>query len=146
MPATMEHTPVEHTPVEHVTDVVLRASGVNRKEVFRNALRQMNEVLKPGSCQGPRHSDCCMRIRIESPDSVALLVDFLSEALALSLIQKTLFCYVYFDLFEEKRLSARLFGRWHHGLENEIKAVTYHEAELRKNVDGNWIANIICDL
>ncbi len=132
--------------VEHISDVVLHATGINRKTVFKNALRRMNEILKPDGCKGPRHSDCCIRMEIVAPDAVALLVDFLSEALALSLIQKTLFCYVYFDLLEERRLSARLFGRWHDGLENEIKAVTYHEAELRRNEDGRWIANIICDL
>jgi SHS2 domain-containing protein len=132
--------------IEHVSDIVLHAWGTTRKEVFRSALCEMNEVLKPGGCNGPRHSDYCTRIRIESPDSVALLVDFLSEVLALSLIQKSLFCYVYFELLEEHRLSARLFGRWHDGLENEIKAVTYHEAELRRNSNGRWIANILCDL
>lgn len=128
MPATLEH----------ISDLVLHASGISQRAVFRNALRKMNQVLKPGYCEGPRHSDCCMRIQIEAPDSAALLVDFLSEALALCLIQKTIFCYVYFDLLEERRLSARLFGRWHDGLENEIKAITYREAE------GSYPGAFIC--
>ena len=136
---------LEYIP-EHVSDLVLHAWGTSRKEVFRSALREMNEVLKPGACDGPRHSDYCTRIELESPDAVALLVDFLSEALALSLIEKSLFCYVYFERLEERRLSARLFGRWHDGLENEIKAVTYHEAALKRNADGRWVAHILCDL
>ena len=132
--------------IGHVTDLVLHATGTTRKAVFKNTLRQMNEVLKPGACQGLRHSDCCMRVRLAAPDATALLVDFLSEALALSLIQKALFCFVHFDLLEERRLSARLFGRWHYGLENEIKAITYHEAELKKHPGGPWEATILCDL
>ena len=85
-----------------------------------------------------------MRIEVESPDTVALLVDFLSRALALSQMQKSLFCYVYFDQLEERRLSARLFGRWHDGFENQVRAVSYHEAALKRNADGRWVAHILC--
>lgn len=138
MPLTLDYIP------QPVSDVVLHAWGTSREEVFSAALRELNEVLKPGACGGPRHSDCCMRIEVESPDAVALLVDFLSRALALSQVQKSLFCYVYFDQLEERRLSARLFGRWHDGLKNPVRAVSYHEAALKRNADGRWVAHILC--
>ena len=128
--------------IEHVSDIVLHAWGTTPKEVFRNALGEMNEVLKPGACNGARHSDYCTRIQVESPDTEALLLDFLSGVLALSLIQKSLFCYVYFEHLDRRCLSARLFGRWYKDLEKELMAVTH--TELRRNTNGIWVANISC--
>ena len=87
-----------------------------------------------------------MRVRIHGVDATGLLIDFLSETLALTYIQKALFCHVYFDLLIDTKLSARLYGRWYGHLANEIKAVTYHEANIIRDQGGRWATPVLFDL
>ena len=132
--------------LEHTSDVAILAEGYSQKSMFSNALWQMNNVLLPGYCEGPRHYDCKIRLRLHGSDPTVLLVDFLSEALALTYIQKALFCYVYFDVLNRTVLAGHLFGRWYGELENEIKAVTFHEANVNRDAFGKWTSQVLFDL
>lgn len=134
------------TLLAHTSDVVIQAEGYSLKELFSNGLRQMNEILLPEYCDNPRHSDCHMRFRIHDSDPTALLIDFLSEALALTYIHRAIFCHVYFDVLTQKDVGGNLFGRWYPELENEIKAVTYHEAALKRDANGKWTTPVLFDL
>ena len=137
---------LEHTGLEHTSDAAIWTEGTSKKELFADALWQMSDLLLPGHCQKIAHYDCLMRVRMQAVDDTALLIDFLSEALALTYIQKALFCHVYFDLLTDKKLSARLYGRWYDQLANEIKAVTYHEAEITRAREGRWATPVLFDL
>ena len=132
--------------LEHTSDVAIQAEGYSLQEVFSSALRQMDEVLLPGYCGTAEHYDSYLRIHLRGADPTVLLIDFLSEALALSYIQKTLFCYVYFEVMGRKELVGNLYGRWYGKLENEIKAVTFHEAHLHRDPSGKWGTPILFDL
>ncbi len=135
--------------LEHTTDVAIRVEGTTLSRLFANALGEMNQILSPGTCLKPRHADCFMEFEIKAPDPTALLVDFLSECLALTYIQKALFCFVHFFQIEQidpSTLKARIYGRWYKTLENEIKAVTFHGADVRQNEEGNWETTLLFDL
>lgn len=138
------------TPMlEHTTDVAIQVEGPTLSHLFANALWEMNQVLSPDVCLKPRHADCCMEFEIKAPDPTTLLVDFLSECLALTYIQKALFCFVHFFQIEQvdpSTLKARIYGRWYKTLENEIKAVTFHGADVRQNPEGNWETTLLFDL
>ena len=134
------------TTLDHTSDVAIYAEGFSLKELYSNALWQMNEVLLPGYCQKADHYDCLLRMRLYAPDATALLIDFLSAAMALPYIQKALFLYVYFDVMSETEISARLYGRWYGRLENEVKAVTYHEAHVSRDHGGRWATPVLFDL
>jgi len=132
--------------LEHTSGIAIWAEGYSKKELYANALWQMSEVLLPGHCSKIAHYDCLMRVRIQATDATSLLIDFLSEALALTYIQKAIFCYAYFDVLSETTLSARLYGRWFEHLANEIKAVTHHEANLSREHGGKWATPVLFDL
>jgi len=134
------------TTLDHTSDVAIFAQGFSRKELYSNALWQMNEVLLPGYCRKAKHYDCLLSLHIHAPDPSALIIDFLSEALALTYIQKALFCSVYFDELSNTELNARIYGRWYGCLENEIKAVTYHEAHVSRDQTGRWTTPVLFDL
>lgn len=143
----------EDTPMapmlEHMTDVAIRVEGRTPARLFAHALEEMNQILSPETCRNPRHADCFMEFEIRAPDPTALLVDFLSECLALTYIQRALFCYVHFFEIEQidpTTLRARIYGRWYKTLENEIKAVTFHGADVRQNGEGNWETTLLFDL
>lgn len=132
--------------LEHTSDIAIQAQGYSLKEVFSSALRQMNDILLPDYCLEADHSDCRFRIHLRGEDPTVLLVDFLSEALALTYIQKALFCSVSFEVLSRKELVGDLYGRWYGQLENEIKAVTFHGAHLRQGPFGTWETPILFDL
>jgi SHS2 domain-containing protein len=129
----------------HTADVAIWAEGFSLQELFRAALGEMNEVLLPGHCTGVTHYDCNMRMRLQAGDTTALLIDFLSEALALTYIQKAIFCYVYFERLSGREVAANLYGAWFGAVENEIKAVTWHEARVQR-VEGKWQTPVLFDL
>jgi SHS2 domain-containing protein len=132
--------------LEHTSDIAIQAEGFSLEEVFSSALHKMGEVLLPGYCQAADHYDCKIRLQIRGEDPTVLLIDFLSEALALTYIQKALFCHVYFEKLNRKELVGDLYGRWYAKLENEIKAVTFHEAHLRRDPFGKWGTPVLFDL
>ena len=132
--------------LEHMTDVAIRVEGNTLGQLFANGLKEMNQILSPGACRDARHADCFMEFAIKAPDPTALLVDFLSECLTLTYIHKALFCFVRFPEIEPRKLRACVYGRWFSGLENEIKAVTFHGADVRQNSVGNWETTLLFDL
>jgi SHS2 domain-containing protein len=79
-------------------------------------------------------------------DTTCLLVDYLSDVLTLSYTEKAVFCAVNFHKLEETSLSARIYGRAVEGFDEEIKAVTYHGANVRQNQKKQWETCIIFDI
>ena len=130
----------------HTADVAIHIMADTLQGLFRTALRGMNNILKPGFCDHIDHSDSVMSVEITTPDSTNLLVEFLSEVLTLSYVHKAIFCHVYFSQFSQNHLEAKLFGAWFTEFDEEIKSVTYHEADVRQDEMGNWETAIIFDI
>ncbi|AKA34271.1 archease [Flagellimonas lutaonensis] len=130
----------------HTADVETKVYALTYKELFENNLRAMNNILKEGCGDAADHFDCLMRLDISSADPTNLLVDFLSEVLSLSYVQKALFCNIYFSELSNNRIEAQLYGKWIDGFDEEIKGVTYHEAYVKKNDDNIWESHIIFDI
>ncbi|UCD61819.1 MAG: archease [Flavobacteriaceae bacterium] len=132
--------------VKHTADVEIEVSGCTLQELFTKSLDAMCDILKEGGCKTITHFDCSIRVAISANDCTSLLIDFLSEVLSLSNIQKSLFCNVYFSELTENKLEAQLFGIWFDHFDREIKGVTYHEARVKKNDENNWETHIIFDI
>ena len=130
--------------LEHTADVRMLAEGRTLEELFREALRGMMEVLKAEKKEGGVESQ--RRIEIEAAGRTALLVDFLNEALWLAHTHHEAFTRVAFDEISETRLKAALRGWPVEGFGEDIKAVTYHEAEIRENATGNLETVLVFDI
>jgi SHS2 domain-containing protein len=132
--------------VKHTADVEIEVSGRTLQELFTKSLEAMCDILKQDGCKNITHFDCSVRVVVSANDCTGLLIDFLSEVLSLSNIQKSLFCNVYFSELTENNLEAQLFGIWFDHFDKEIKGVTYHEARVKKNDNNNWETHIIFDI
>lgn len=132
--------------VPHIADLALKVEGTTLKELFVNSLKGMNNILKDGFCDGVQRFDSQMTIEIISESRTELLINFLSEVLALTNVQKSIYCRVYFSYFSDKRVVAQLFGTWFCCFDEDIKGITYHEAHVRRNKKGNLETYIIFDL
>jgi SHS2 domain-containing protein len=128
----------------HTADIRMRVSAPDLPDLFRDALRGLMTALKP-----ERESDESVRhaVAVESADLTALLVDFLNEALALALTNRE----VYDDLVvlaldaEKGALRGELGGHRASAFGDDVKAVTYHEANLARGEHG-WETLVVLDI
>ncbi len=128
--------------LEHKADLKIRAFAKEKSELFLNMLLAMSESQKAEVLPEKVKKE----IEIKSPDLSALLVDFLSEILYLSQTNKEVYYKVEFSKFEDFGLKGKLFGQKVKRFGEDIKAVTYHELDIRQREDGSWEATVLFDI
>lgn len=141
--------------LEHTADLRLKVFGSSPKELFRNALYAMGYTQKPetveqstvgiiiGTIRGRRVSE---DIVIESMDYNTLLVDFLSEVLSRSDSLNTVFFDVKFSEFSELKIEGKIYGVKVDDFSQDIKAVTYHEVDIKETEPGKWESLLVLDI
>ena len=132
--------------IDHTADFGIRVFGSDSRELFGNAAEAMFDMLtETASLTG---NDSC-RITVSGDDWSDLMVNWLREVLylwngkerlvksvhILSLSEKKIFANIYFDAYTPNR----------HIIKIEIKAVTYHQAYVKRTPFG-WEAGIIFDV
>lgn len=123
------------------------------EELFTAALEGMAEIMMgEGAGRDDINSAAAGKagarkeIKVSSADETALLIDFLSEVLTISQIEKIVFLSVRFRRLTSKTVKAEVSGIRGQNFAEDIKAVTYHEAEIRKNTRGNFETTIVFDI
>lgn len=140
-------------PIPHTADLQIRVYGKSKKELFKHALIGMFQAIEPKTDQCIRKGDflecerlpCVREIEVEAPDQVALLVDYLSEALYLSDVHDEAYLDASIHTLSDTALTATIKGITIVGFNVEIKAVTYHGLEFKK-VDDTWQVDIVFDI
>ena len=132
--------------LSHTADIAVLLRADTLENLFAAGLRAMNEVLREGFCTGEPAPDRRMPLSLQSIDDTALLIDFLSEALTMSYIHRCLYCTVDIEPIKDKALQGVLHGCSVEGFTDDIKAVTYHDAEIRRTADGRWETPVIFDI
>jgi SHS2 domain-containing protein len=137
--------------LEHTADVRLLVEGRTLGELFAEALGGMMELMKE-EC-GPEEAklrggppEITRNVQVESPSATSLLVDFLNEALCLAHSHRERYEGVEFKEISESRVRATLRGRPVESFGEDIKAVTYHEAEVRRNAAGHFETRLVFDI
>lgn len=127
----------------HTADVRLRVSAPDLNTLFEHALQGMFAILGPSAQEGPVERE----VHVESADLTALLVDFLNEALSLALTRREAYVQVARFQIDPERHSLTTILRGHRieGFDDEVKAVTYHEAELVQTERG-WETMLVFDV
>lgn len=130
----------------HTADIRMFIEGRTMPELFLAGLKGMSNLMKDGVCDEMNSFNSRITIRTISNDRTNLLVDFLSDALAQTYANKTLYCKMKVLHLREFEIIADLFGYPTEDFDEEIKAVTYHEAKVRKNSNKHWESLIIFDI
>lgn len=119
----------------HTADIRIALWADTFPELFQAALVALADILLPGECHGARLR-LRRRVSLTAPDSTALLVDFLSQVLLESQIRKALFCRCRIHHLTETSLEGVLSGLRVEGFQQDVKAVTYHEAQVNRLSSG----------
>ena len=133
--------------LSHTADVRLKIYGSSKEEIFRNALKGMGQILGPvfngSEFEQPNKTH---KVKVDSPDLAALLVDFLNEVVSLLSQQKILHFKSNFAKLTDTHLEAELEGMSVKELGEEIKAATYHELYFKESPGAGWEAMVIFDI
>jgi SHS2 domain-containing protein len=127
----------------HVADVRLRVRAHSLEELFRDAMRGMYALMRP---ELEQVAPVTRTIAVEeSADLTSLLVDFLNEVLHRAHVGREVFHDATFTRFDETNVTVTVTGIAPASFEEDIKAVTYHEAEVRQE-EGEWTTMLVFDI
>ncbi len=130
--------------LEHTADVRMIVQADSLEKLFSEAVYGMMKIIEP---KVDNKKEVIQRtIALEAVDATALLIDFLNEVLLATYIHKEVYNEVIFKSLSERSLEAKLSGFIAKSLGEDIKAVTYHEAEVKKKKDGIWETMLIFDI
>lgn len=132
--------------IPHTADLRLKVEGSTLNELFWAACKGMAKILNGESEKKINQSVLTEEIIINSPNITALLIDFLSELLTKSYLNNAIFDKVEFRELTETHLKAKIIGTKVEKFERDLKAVTYHEANVIKNKKGNFETMIVFDI
>lgn len=125
-------------------DIRMKVWGQTLQELFSNALRGIASYLKEDVFL-PEQKDRKEKhaLKIEAVDINSLLIDFLSEVIALSDIKNAIFTEVSFKEFGENFLEGTLLGVKTDGFDKDLKAVSYHEVDIKRNPQSGLLETIL---
>jgi SHS2 domain-containing protein len=128
--------------VPHIADVRLRVTSDTLEDLFRDAMRGMYAVMHAHPGDGPVERRVVVH---DSADTTSLLVDFLNEVLQRACVGREMFTNADFTRFDATSLEATLTGVTPASFDEDVKAVTYHEAEVRRDERG-WTTMLVFDI
>lgn len=151
--ATYNCNDMSYRTVSHTADVRIVVTATTMPELFSEALRGLMNILKEKpviarQAQGApeAHQPVKRTVHVSAEDSTSLLVNFLNEALALAYTNKKLYPRAVFAQFSDTSLRAELEGVPVEKFNKDVKAVTYHEANVVQEPSGKWRTNLILDI
>ncbi len=143
------------TYLEHTADVKFRAHGRSLEETFENAgLATFNAMIDSSTVRAEE----TWSIELESESLESLLYEWLSELLYLFEVELAVFSKFEVTLAEKGegwRLNGQIGGERvdpeRHFFETEVKAVTLHQFEIKKEEgeEGGeeiWTAQVVLDV
>ena len=130
--------------LEHTADVRMIVQADSLERLFSEAVFGMMKIIEP---KADNNKEVIQRtIALEAVDATALLIDFLNEVLLETHLHKEVYNEVIFKSLSEHSLEAKLSGFIAKSLGEDIKAVTYHKADVKKKKDGTWETMLIFDI
>ena len=135
---------IEYLP--HTADIRMKIKGETPEELFLAGLLGMSNILKENLCRETQVFQKQAEIKLSAPDLTCLLIDFLSEVLSISYTEKAIYCELKDVVISENNISATILGTGTGRLDEEIKAVTYHEAQVSRNSSNCWETIVVFDI
>ena len=129
--------------IPHAADLRMKVRGATLEDLFNEALAGLMDVIHPGKA----HTiNAKWPIRIEAEDITNLLIDFLNEALTLSQTNKQVYTRITFKTLTHNVCEAILEGYKVESFFKDVKAVTYHQTDVKRGKDGQWETVLIFDV
>jgi len=133
---------MQYEILEHTADLKIRAFGKTKQEVFKNMMFGMQASLRAKV----KKQEISTKIKIESENLEALLIDFLSEINYLNEVNLQVYDKIYFNEFSDTILEAEIAGKKVARFGLQIKGVTWHDLNVRQQENSTWQATVLFDI
>lgn len=134
--------PYEFLP--HTADVRIKVESDSLEQLFCEAVDAVMEYLKAEISEGGK--PVTRTIEVESIDRSGLLIDFLSQVLGDSEIYDEVYKVNKIIELTDTEIKVEVTGRPIVSRSEDIKGVTYHEADVKKDGKGKWSTIIVLDI
>lgn len=131
---------------EHTADIRLGVQADTLAELFAGALKCLSELILSQESGQSDTGYVREEISIQSEDRTALMIDFLSEALTLSHCNKVVYRELEILEMSPTELSAIISGSPTESFDRDVKAVTYHGAEVAGKEGDGFAVEIVLDI
>jgi len=132
--------------LSHTADLRLKIFGKNETELFQNAALALAYILFNDIERRLRFIRGYDSIRAEAADINTLLVNFLNELLTRSNVQKKVYPRLKILRFSPQVIEAQAAGFPVDYFDEDVKAVSYHEAAIKKNKRGILETTLVLDI
>lgn len=128
----------------HIADIRIRLKADSLEHLFSEGMKSLYDILQPRRKKGK--SSVVLSINLTGSDITVLLIDFLNEVLSYSLINKCVYDKISIFNLNGDSLLIELKGYTVTTFLKDIKAVTFHEAEVLESGTGIFETMIILDI
>jgi len=132
--------------IDHTADMGIKAYGRTKRALFKNAAEGMFDLIVDKKNILLKKK---IEIDIKAPDIKELFVSWLRELLYQYSAKGMIFKKITILNFSDTRIFAEACGEKmnlkKHVFKNDLKAVTYHDFDIKKVKDG-WQAQVIFDV
>lgn len=132
--------------IPHTADTKLQVIADSVEELFKGALEGMSDIIKHSVTKNPSDLSTVTQVDLSANDITVLLVDFLNDLLTKDVIEKVVFYDVVELELKNTHLVASIRGVPSDSFDEDIKAVTYHGADVRQNADRNYQVEVVFDV
>lgn len=132
--------------IDHTADLGILVFGPTEKALYETAARALFALLVEGRASGKGSMET---LQLEGEDRADLMVIWLRELLYFWTGKGLLVQKADVTAVDENRLSATVwvhpYDSERHLIQNDIKAVTYHQIQVKRTPSG-WEAKVIFDV
>lgn len=130
--------------IPHTSELKIKIQAKTLEGLFKTAFTALFKILKPQKCDTRKTTE--RNLSVTGADRTSLLVNFLSDLLALAQIHKEAYTDLHIKNLTDTSLRAEFRGYGVNKFLTDIKAVTYHSAEIVKNSKGFLETTVIFDI
>jgi SHS2 domain-containing protein len=131
--------------LSHTADLRLKVFGDDYEKLFVNAALGLANILFEDYKKLIKRARGHKKITVESENTGTLVVDFLNKILSESNIEKKIFPRIKILRVSPKVVEAQLFGVLVDHFDEDVKAVSYHNAEVTEE-DGKLEITLVLDI
>ena len=128
----------------HIADIRIRLKAGSLEHLFSEGMKSLYDVLQPR--RKKEKSKVVRSVNLIGSDITILLIDFLNEVLSYSLINKCVYNKISVFKNSGDSLLVKIQGYKVTTFLKDVKAVTFHEAEVMESGDGDFETTIILDI
>lgn len=141
-PGRTDSNDAPYEEIEHTADWSFRVRGRDLSQLFSNAAYALSSMAHD---RGRGETTITREVQVEGVDRETLLVNWLNELLHLEHTRSE--SYAEFDILEigDNHLYARIRGGPESKPPTQIKAVTFHNLEVKETAKG-WEATLVVDV